>query len=205
MDNPSCTSTPPETILSLLWTTVAVFGIVYAILGYRCLRAIGFLSGLAAGTGCILWLQSQQVELIGNQADSGKNNKKKYGDIDNCFYNWNGKVLNWFFFYFHFHWPKIALAMIAGLFGAILGSTHPIAAVLVCAFAGAITSGSIIAICIATLPHYIFGVSAHYHYYYLKHAKLKLKTLQLILIVFKLIYSCEKLLLLLVVELLYLL
>lgn len=95
--------------------------------------------------------------------------------------------------------------MIAGLFGAILGSTHPIAAVLVCAFAGAITSGSIIAICIATLPHYIFGVSAHY-YYYLKHAKLKLKlkTLQLILIVFKLIYSCEKLLLLLVVELLYL-
>lgn len=87
MDNPSCTSTPPETILSLLWTTVAVFGIVYAILGYRCLRAIGFLSGLAAGTGCILWLQSQQVEMIGNQADSGKNNEKKYGDIDNCFYN----------------------------------------------------------------------------------------------------------------------
>lgn len=90
--------------------------------------------------------------------------------------------------------------MIAGLFGAILGSTHPIAAVLVCAFAGAITSGSIIAFCIATLPHYIFGVSAHY--YYLKHAKLK--TLQLILIIFKLIYSCEKLLLLLVAELLYL-
>lgn len=87
MNNPSCTSTPPETILSLLWTTVAVFGIVYAILGYRCLRAIGFLSGLAAGTGCILWLQSQQVEMIGNQADSGKNNKEKHGDIDTCFHN----------------------------------------------------------------------------------------------------------------------
>lgn len=53
---------------------------------------------------------------------------------------------------------EIALAMIAGLFGAVLGSTHPIAAVLVCAFAGAITSGSIIAFCIATLPNHVFGV-----------------------------------------------
>lgn len=53
----------------------------------------------------------------------------------------------------------IALAMVAGLFGAVLGSTHPIAAVLVCAFAGAITSGSIITFCIATLPNHIFGVS----------------------------------------------
>lgn len=72
MENPSCASTPPETILALLWTTVAVFGIVYAILGYRCLRAVGFLSGLAAGAGCIFWLQSQEIALIGNQADSGK-------------------------------------------------------------------------------------------------------------------------------------
>lgn len=71
MDNPSCISTPPETILSLLWTTIAVFGIVYAILGYRCLRAIGFLSGLAAGTGFVLWLQTQQIVVIGKQADSG--------------------------------------------------------------------------------------------------------------------------------------
>lgn len=71
MENPSCTTTPPETILSLLWTAVAVFGIVYAILGYRCLRAIGFLSGLAAGTSLILWLQSQDIEILGHQADSG--------------------------------------------------------------------------------------------------------------------------------------
>lgn len=72
MENPSCTSTPPETILSLLWTTIAVFGIVYAILGYRCLRAVGFLSGLAAGTGFTLWLQRFEIEVFGNQADSGK-------------------------------------------------------------------------------------------------------------------------------------
>lgn len=152
MDNPSCTSTPPETILSLLWTTVAVFGIVYAILGYRCLRAVGFLSGLAAGTGCILWLQSQQIELIGNQADSGSWYSNSY-EISNHNFQVNG---------FHrliSHWDCIALAMIAGLFGAVLGSTHPIAAVLVCAFAGAITSGSIIAFCIATLPNHVFGVS----------------------------------------------
>lgn len=54
----------------------------------------------------------------------------------------------------------IALAMVAGLFGAVLGSTHPIASLLVCAFAGAITSGSIITFCIATLPNHIFGVSS---------------------------------------------
>lgn len=72
MENPSCLSPPPETILALLWTTVAVFGIVYAILGYRCLRAIGFLSGLVAGASCIFWLQSQDYVLISKQADSGK-------------------------------------------------------------------------------------------------------------------------------------
>lgn len=53
--------------------------------------------------------------------------------------------------------------MVAGLFGAVLGSTHPIAAVLVCAFAGAITSGSIITFCIATLPNHVFGVSSMTH------------------------------------------
>lgn len=98
MEDPSCPTTPPDTILALLWTIVAVFGIVYAVLGkhfccnrhrnptlihptnlrnpipgYRCLRAVGFLSGLAAGLGCIYWLQSQEVTLIGSQADSGKN------------------------------------------------------------------------------------------------------------------------------------
>lgn len=54
---------------------------------------------------------------------------------------------------------QIVLVMIAGLFGAIIGSTHPIAAVLVCAFAGAITSGSIITFFIANLPNHVFGVS----------------------------------------------
>lgn len=54
---------------------------------------------------------------------------------------------------------NLALAMVAGLFGAVLGSTHPIASVLVCAFAGAITSGSIITFCVATLPNHVFGVS----------------------------------------------
>lgn len=64
-----------------------------------------------------------------------------------------------FSFFFHLLSKIVALAMIAGLFGAVLGSTHPIAAVLVCAFAGAITSGSIITISVATLPHHVFGVS----------------------------------------------
>lgn len=144
MENPSCLSTPQNTILALLWTAVAVFGIVYALLGktgwemmtimwinleqinspigYRCLRAVGFLTGLAAGMGCFFWLQSQSITVVGHHADS-------------------------------------ALAIITGLFGAILGSTHPIATALVSLFAGALTSGSIIVICIATLPHYLFGVS----------------------------------------------
>lgn len=33
MENPTCPATPPETISALLWTTMAVFGIVYALLG----------------------------------------------------------------------------------------------------------------------------------------------------------------------------
>lgn len=40
MENPACPSIPaPETISALLWTTIAVFGIVYALLGnnIRCL------------------------------------------------------------------------------------------------------------------------------------------------------------------------
>lgn len=55
---------------------------------------------------------------------------------------------------------QTALAIFSGLFGAVLGSTHPVASVLVCAFAGAITSGSVITFCIATLPNHLFGVSA---------------------------------------------
>lgn len=39
--------------------------------GYRCLRAIGFLSGLAAGAGCIFWIQIQEITLVSSQADSG--------------------------------------------------------------------------------------------------------------------------------------
>lgn len=33
MENPSCPIKPPDTIPALLWTTIAVFGIVYALLG----------------------------------------------------------------------------------------------------------------------------------------------------------------------------
>ncbi|XP_055374951.1 transmembrane protein 198 isoform X2 [Condylostylus longicornis] len=70
MDNPSCPSTPPETVQALLWTTVAVFGIVYALLGYRCLRAIGFLSGLLVGANTIFILQSLKVTNLETPADS---------------------------------------------------------------------------------------------------------------------------------------
>lgn len=68
MENPSCIVTPEDPVRILLWTTVAVFGVVYTLLGYRCLRAVGFLSGLVAGVGCVLWLHKQQVTVLGNQA-----------------------------------------------------------------------------------------------------------------------------------------
>ncbi|CAD7087485.1 unnamed protein product [Hermetia illucens] len=120
MENPSCPSTPPETISALLWTTVAVFGIVYALLGYRCLRAIGFLSGLAAGAGCIFLLQKHEITLFVSPAYS-------------------------------------ALAVIAGLLGAVVGSAHPVASALVSAFAGAITAAIAMTICVATMPNNEFG------------------------------------------------
>ncbi|XP_058831490.1 transmembrane protein 198-like [Topomyia yanbarensis] len=122
MENPLCTATTPisSTPSVLLWTTIAVFGIVYTLLGYRCLRAIGFLTGLAAGAGCIVLLQTRNITEFGNLAAP-------------------------------------ALAVVAGLVGAILGSTHPISSTLIGASAGALVAGAIIAACIATLPHYIFG------------------------------------------------
>lgn len=40
--------------------------------GYRFLRIVGFLSGLAAGSGCILWIQKQEILMFGNPTDSGK-------------------------------------------------------------------------------------------------------------------------------------
>ncbi|XP_050091983.1 transmembrane protein 198 [Anopheles aquasalis] len=122
MENPMCTSTTPanSTVAVLLWTTIAVFGIVYTLLGYRCLRAIGFLTGLAAGAGCIILLQNKNITGFGNLAAP-------------------------------------ALAVVAGLFGAVLGSTHPISSTLIGASAGALVAGATIAACIATLPHYIFG------------------------------------------------
>lgn len=46
--------------------------------GYRCLRAVGFLSGLAAGAGCIFWLQNKEVTILGSPADYGKNQKQIY-------------------------------------------------------------------------------------------------------------------------------
>lgn len=111
------------------------------LVGYRCLRAIGFLTGLAAGAGCIVLLQSKNITGFGNLAAPG--NKIK-------FYNLYETSQYTFF---------SALAVVAGLFGAILGSTHPISSILIGASAGALVAGAIIASCIATLPHYIFGVS----------------------------------------------
>lgn len=52
-----------------------------------------------------------------------------------------------------------ALAVITGLFGAIIGSAHPIAAALVSAISGSIIAGTSIVICIATMPDHIFGVN----------------------------------------------
>lgn len=40
-------------------------------IGYRCLRAVGFLSGLATGAGCIFWLQKNEITILGSPADSG--------------------------------------------------------------------------------------------------------------------------------------
>lgn len=49
--------------------------------------------------------------------------------------------------------------MIAGLFGAVIGSAHPIAAALVSALAGALLAGVSMVVCIATMPDHVFGVS----------------------------------------------
>lgn len=53
---------------------------------------------------------------------------------------------------------RVALAVVAGLLGAVLGSAHPIAAALVSAIAGAIIAGVTMAICIVTMPDHVFGV-----------------------------------------------
>ncbi|XP_059621094.1 transmembrane protein 198 [Phlebotomus argentipes] len=119
MDTSICPTSQPDMVEVLLWTTCAVFGFVYMMLGYRCLRAIGFLTGLAAGAGCVLWLQRHKT-LLGSPGDS-------------------------------------ALAVAAGLCGAMLGSTHPVASALVSAIAGAIIAGATMVLCIATMPDHEFG------------------------------------------------
>ncbi|TDG39965.1 hypothetical protein AWZ03_013616 [Drosophila navojoa] len=118
----TCAPTTPETLAALLWAIIAVFGIVYALLGYRCLRAVGFLSGLMVGANGIFILQDFQITWLGKPADS-------------------------------------ALAIVAGLLGAVLGSTYPVASVLISAFAGALLSGAAMAVCVATMPDNEFGVS----------------------------------------------
>lgn len=50
-----------------------------------------------------------------------------------------------------------AIAVVAGLVGAVLGSTHPIASALVSGFAGAIVSSVTMAICVVSLPNHEFG------------------------------------------------
>lgn len=51
----------------------------------------------------------------------------------------------------------LAIAVVAGLVGAVLGSTHPIAAALVSGFGGAIVSSVVMAFCVVSLPHHEFG------------------------------------------------
>ncbi|KAM8720895.1 hypothetical protein ACLKA7_006870 [Drosophila subpalustris] len=116
----TCAPTTPDTLAALLWAILAVFGIVYALLGYRCLRAVGFLSGLMVGANGIFILQDFQITWLGKPADS-------------------------------------ALAIVAGLLGAVLGSTYPVASVLISAFAGALLSGAAMAVCVATMPDNEFG------------------------------------------------
>ncbi|XP_030378844.1 transmembrane protein 198 [Scaptodrosophila lebanonensis] len=120
LENPTCAPTAPDALAALLWAIIAVFGIVYALLGYRCLRAVGFLSGLLVGANGIFILQDFQITLLGKPADS-------------------------------------ALAIVAGLLGAVLGSTYPVASVLISAFAGALLSGAAMAVCVATMPDNEFG------------------------------------------------
>ncbi|ALC49948.1 CG14234 [Drosophila busckii] len=116
----TCAPTSPDTLAALVWAIVAVFGIVYALLGYRCLRAVGFLSGLLVGANAIYILQDFQITWLGKPAD-------------------------------------LVLAIVAGLLGAVLGSTYPVASVLISAFAGALLSGAAMAICVATMPDNEFG------------------------------------------------
>ncbi|XP_067636761.1 transmembrane protein 198 [Eurosta solidaginis] len=120
LESPSCTKTTPDSLSALLWTITAVFGIVYAVLGYRCLRAVGFLSGMLAGANSIFVLQDLQITLLGKPADS-------------------------------------ALAIVAGLFGAVIGSTYPVASILISATAGALVAGAAMAVCVATMPENEFG------------------------------------------------
>lgn len=89
-------------------------------IGYRCLRAVGFLTGLAAGAGSILWLQHEQITVLGKETVP-------------------------------------ALAIVTGLFGAILGSAHPIASALVGAFCGALLAAASMAACIVGFPDQVFG------------------------------------------------
>ncbi|EDW56212.1 GM22989 [Drosophila sechellia] len=120
LEGQTCTPTAPEPLAAILWAIFAVFGIVYALLGYRCLRAVGFLSGLLVGANGIFILQDFQITFLGKPADS-------------------------------------ALAIVAGLLGAVLGSTYPVASVLISAFAGALLSGAAMAFCVATFPDNEFG------------------------------------------------
>uniref|UniRef100_A0A1B0AKU8 Transmembrane protein 198 n=1 Tax=Glossina palpalis gambiensis TaxID=67801 RepID=A0A1B0AKU8_9MUSC len=50
-----------------------------------------------------------------------------------------------------------ALAIVAGLVGAVLGSTYPVATTLISAFAGALLAGAAMTVCVATMPDNQFG------------------------------------------------
>jgi hypothetical protein len=107
------------------------------------LRAVGFLTGLAAGSGCIIWLQIQQITLLGSQMAPG---------IQSYNPNYYLKKTNIYLF------SVEALAVVSGLFGAVLGSAHPIASALIGASAGGLLAGASMVVAIATIPDRHFGV-----------------------------------------------
>lgn len=111
------------------------------LLGYRFLRIVGFLSGLIAGSSCVLFIQKQDIPMFGNPTDSGERNDRLM-TLRKCF---------------TVSYIILAIAVVAGLFGAVLGSTHPIASALVSGMAGAIVSAVTMAFCVVSFPNREFG------------------------------------------------
>ncbi|XP_013105885.1 transmembrane protein 198 [Stomoxys calcitrans] len=70
LDDHPCTSAPPDTMYALLWSMCAVFGIVFVLLGYRCLRAVGFLTGAFIGIKAVAMMRIYITGYLGEPADA---------------------------------------------------------------------------------------------------------------------------------------